>query len=942
MQAWIVGGLLADELSSGPWTRNGLATERFTITGTGGRNNPLRKPLDPAFAGDEIFIRFNLRYAAKSLDSPPATSGEFFVLWLDELEGNDGSGHAANIPNVGIHVQGNQNRFMARYNSSNQKFGEVLQGDRDYLILGRLWKSTSGHDQPFDQLSLWVDPQGDEELTPDVSLQSGKSISKVNWIGFSTGAKTEIDDRIDVWEVRTADSWNTILDLPDEPTDPNYAPEMLRPPSKKTISFREHIQPLLKKHCFECHAGKDAEEGVRLDVVDEVLQQISPLQHQKSHLYQLVATGKMPPEAPSLPPQELQLIARWIDEGLDWDTDSLPHPVPVSDHWAFHPIERPTIPVVKHAAWVVNPIDAFIAAQHENVGLVANPMADRQTLNRRLSLGLHGIPPRTEDMGELLKIDGLLSNPAYGQRWARYWLDIARWAESNGHQHNRDRLHAWRYRDWVIDAFNQGIPFDRFLREQIAGDEISPSSPQNMIATGFLAAARYSGNELDKRIQRNDILIDITNTTASAFLGLTLECAQCHSHKFDPLSIRDYYRFQGFFISGQPQNLVLGKSESAHELAQERWILFNQVQQRLVRVRRKQGYPEPILITPENVVAQMRPDERTAFGRLESQLAKLDQTWGFYSPSSASAEPVVAPHKMRWQLPHDPEVLGKLKAAILIRGDLQARGPEVTSGWPRIFGEVDEASKTRLQLAHWLTHPEHPLTARVWVNRLWQWHFGRGLVETSSDFGTQGTSPSHPKLLDFLASELIDHAWNTRHIQRMILESATYRMSSEYSAANAKLDPDNRLLWRWKPRRLESEAIRDSVLAVSGQLDHSSGGPSALHDSYRRSIYLKQKRDNLPSQQVLFDSANGIISCARRRVSTSPLQPLWLMNSDLIQIAAKQFAERAGSVESAIQIAFHRQATELELQQLQELADQFGLASACLAIMNSSEFLYIP
>jgi hypothetical protein len=956
--AWLtccIPWMLADsgmgqEVPSGQWKRNGLASERFTINGTGGRNNPLRKPLESPFDGSELFVRFNLRYDLDSLDSPPEASGEFFVLWLDKSEGVDGSPHAANIPNIGIHVQGNQNRFMIRYNSTNQKFAEPLVGDRNYTIVAHLSKSSPEKSEPFDQLSLWIDPRGTQELNPDISIQNRASVSKIQWVGFSTGVKTEIEDQIDVWDVRLAKSWQEIMDLPVEPADPNYGPDMQKPPAEKTISFRQHIHPILSKHCYSCHAGEDAEEGVRLDTLDEVIQHVSPLRHADSQLYKVLAAGTMPPEGQSLSSSELQQLAAWIDEGLDWDLSLLPAPIPVSDHWAFQPITRPVIPTANTAdqspaqfsQWVRNPIDAFIAAKHASTGLTPNEPADPRALQRRLSLNLHGLPPKPNSQPHDFDIDSMLSVPSYGQHFARHWLDIARWAESNGHQHNRDRKHAWRYRDWVINAFANGIPFDQFLQEQLAGDEMPHSSPSQLVATGFLAATRYSGNELDKQIQRNDILVDITNTTASAFLGLTFECAQCHSHKFDPISIRDYYRFQAYFVSGQPQNLVMGNDAASLQIAEKRWHLFEEVEQRLLRTRRKQGYPEPILVTPTNVAAQMRPAEREEFKKLNAKLSEFDQTWGFYSPSTSSTRLTVAPHEMRWQLPQNPPLLSRLRGAILIRGDLRSRGPEVSPGWPLIFGNSPSDNQTRKDLANWLTGNQNPLTARVWVNRIWQWHFGRGLVETSNDFGTQGQPPSHPKLLDFLASELMEHDWDTQHVQKLILQSATYQLSGHDSLKSSKIDPDNRLYWRWTPRRLHAEAIRDSILEVSGQLDHRHGGPSSSHDSHRRSIYLAQKRDKLPDQQVLFDSANGIITCSRRRTSTTALQPLWLMNSELVQTAAKKLAERAGNVETAIQIAFHRGGTRDELQILGQLAKDYGLSSACLAILNSSEFLYIP
>ncbi|HBV63599.1 MAG TPA: hypothetical protein DEF45_11315, partial [Rhodopirellula sp.] len=350
--AWLLCGFplmlpehgMGQQLSSGQWKRNGLASERFTISGTGGRNNPLRKSLQPPFDGSELFVRFNLRYHLNSLDSPPEANGEFFVLWLDEHEGNDGSPHAANIPNIGIHVQDDQNRFMIRYTSANQKFAEPVRGDRIYTVVGRIWKSSPEKEQSFDQLSLWIDPSGTEERKPDVSVQSKVSISTIKWIGFSTGAKTEIEDQIEVWDIQTAKSWREIMNLPAEVANPNYAPDMPRPPIKKTISFRKHIHPILTKHCFSCHAGENAQDGIRLDSIDEVLQHISPLRHAESRLFQLVTSQQMPPEGESLSKSELQQLAAWIDEGLDWDSHLLPAPIPVSEHWAFQKITRPKIP----------------------------------------------------------------------------------------------------------------------------------------------------------------------------------------------------------------------------------------------------------------------------------------------------------------------------------------------------------------------------------------------------------------------------------------------------------------------------------------------------------------------------------------------------------------------------------------------------------------------
>ena len=922
------------------WVRNGFAATRFEITGTGNRNNPLRRKLTAPFDGEELFVRYRLRYDAASIDSPDDGDGEFFVLWMDDEEGADESTHSGGVPNIGLHVADGENRFMVRYASGGEKFGPPLVGDREFLIVGRLWKSQPGAEQPFDRWDLWVDPAADAEFAPDSSVKNAKSISTVRWIGFSTGRKTEATDRIEVWDVDVAIDWRTILGLPPKSDAQENVPMR---PAEQTVSFRGDVYPLLKSRCFACHAGDEPESDVRLDVADEVLNQTTPFHADESRLYQLIANGEMPPEGkPKLDDSQVAMLKTWIDEGVEWDESLLPTPVPQTSHWSFQPIRRQVVPRVKKANWVRTPIDAFIAHRQEELGLVPAPEADAATLARRIALDLTGLPPEPDD--DVADVDSLLESTVYGERWARHWLDVARWGESNGYQHNRDRPYAWRYRDWVVEAFHRDLPFDQFLAAQIAGDELQPYADENIVATGFLAAARYSGNELDKAIQRNDLLVDVVNTTANAFLGLTLECAQCHSHKFDPLSQRDYYRFLACFAQGQPGNVVLaGEDDQARQLIDERWRLFDDVHARLVNIKRKQGHPEPIYVIPKSVVAGMTKEERTRFNDLEKQIEALPQSWSYYSPVTAATDRPIAPHDMRWPLPRARQSMERIRTRLLLRGDAGAPGPEVQPGWPLVFGPTPaESSRPRSKLAAWMTDPKHPLTARVWVNRLWQWHFGRGLVETSGDFGTQGTPPSHPELLDYLAGELIDSGWSTRRIQRLIVNSATYRQSSQFSTANAAVDPENRYLWRWKPRRLEAEAIRDSLLAVSGQLDRSVGGPNVAIGSPRRSLYLKQKRDRLPYQQQLFDSANGSVSCSRRRVSTTPLQPLWLLNSELSQSAAERLAKRAGSVEEAFQRALARSPSEEERMVLQQLCDERGLASACLAILNSSEFVYLP
>jgi hypothetical protein len=862
---------------------NAIATPFFEIKGTGERQNPVRWKLHSAFTGDTLFARFRLRYSADSIDTTVDGDGEFFVFWMDRFEGVETSNHSGGVPNVGIHVdKEGKNRFMVRYAARGEAFGPELKGDREFTVVARLEKSASGTDKPFDELSLWVDPNPDKPAEPDAVCRSEAALSTVSWVGFSTAGKTESGDRILVGDVLLADQWAKLF-------------------------------------------GGDGEP-------------------------QLSEIPKPPAYTPPEPPSRIVEV-------------DPPPAVEPTDHWSFQPLLRPSIPKPAAQHWVRTPVDAFVAGKHEENGLVPSAPAKDSDLTRRISLVLTGLPP--EQIIPSAKVDEyaeqLLRSTAYGERWGRHWLDVARWAESNGHQHNRNRDHAWRYRDWVVQSFIEDKPFDQFLREQIAGDEIEPFDPDHIVATGFLAAARYSGNELDKAIQRNDILVDITNTTAKAFLGLTMECAQCHDHFFDPVTQWDYFQFMSFFAKGQSGDVILLESNpEAKRLVEDRWGLFEQSRSRLAESRRQRGDPEPVLVIPKSVPGGMTAAEKRAFLGIESALASLPKTWGFYSPATSPHELEFAPTAMRWPLPFQKESLETVAVRFLDRGDVNSPGPVAEPRWPQVFGETDAetvSEKPRLALADWLTSPDHPLTARVWVNRIWQWHFGTGLVATSGDFGIAGSGPSHPQLLDWLACELIDSGWSTRHIHRLILQSNTFRQSPAFSAENAARDPDNALLWRWKPRRLEAEAIRDSALAVAGSIDLQIGGKSVpaaeSEESLRRSLYLHQRRDNLPHQQMLFDSANAVTSCSKRLTSTVGLQPLWMMNSIFMQQRAVELASRIQAdispedgpdtaVRRLVQQTLLREASPGEISGLTSLIRDSSLVEAATVLLNTNEFLYIP
>lgn len=737
------------------------------------------------------------------------------------------------------------------------------------------------------------------------------------------------------------------------------------------VDFRGDIYPLLEAKCFACHAGRNPSAGRRLDDRDELLGTstgeplVVPKQPAASRLLKAVAgqipDKRMPPEGEPLSPAEIKLLRDWVEQGLAWDESLLPPVNGPSQHWAFVPVRRPAVPTVAAEQDATNPVDAFVLAKLAEHQLSPARPATPAKLLRRLSLDLRGLPPTAEQLAAFLAdqapdatsrvIDEMLASPQYGERWGRHWLDVARWAESEGFESNHPRPFAWRYRDYVIGSFNADRPYDEFVRQQLAGDELTPYSDENLIATGFLAAARLSSNEEDKWLQRNDVLVDIVNATSSALLGLTLSCAQCHNHKFDPLTLRDYYRWQGFFVGGQPLNLEL--QEPAHRRdydahrPPEYETLFDRKQQLLEHARQRMvAQVRESLTDAERAVYDIPSDQRSIAQELEARRidlkfqytqggidkfvpsadrARFDeaknkvadiektgvikpQTFGFYSPVTSPHRIAVLPQLGFYPLPYQPDELRRAKPYLMIRGEVHAIGPTVTSGLPAIFdhrgdtppspataASTAERSLTRQDLAAWLTDPRHPLTARVWVNRIWQFHFGRGLVETASDFGLKGTPPTHPELLDWLAAELVGSGWSSKHIHRLILMSRTYQQSAACSSETLAIDRDNQWLARWTPRRLEQEALRDSLLALSDRLTPTIGGASVPVDqceaSTRRSVYLFQRRGQPPEMQALFDGpTEASESCARRTSSTTSLQSLYLLNHDFTLGAAKQLA----------------------------------------------------
>ena len=870
------------------------------------------------------------------------------------------------VPNVGIQVGNGRNLFMVRYNPAGERFSEIeLVGGRTYWVVVRIWKSIPGAEQPFDSLDLWVDPQPTEEKKPDVWASYRRTVNRISTLGFVTNRDKEPRGQFRVSQLAAVTHWGELADdVPAWSSSPRARSTQQDAPGRG-VDFTTDVVPVLQRRCFSCHAGPTPVSGHRLDVLDEVLSRTRPGDVERSLLWQRVSTTdptmRMPPpsEGEGLSVAERDILRRWISAGVSWDSGRFPPSVPQTDHWSFQPISRPAVPQPKAKAWRQHPIDAFVARKHESLGLQPNPPTDAATLRRRIALDLTGLSSLDVDDGVSFDagrwFERLIRSPAYGEKWARHWLDLARWSESNGHQHNRHRRHAWRYRDYVVDAFHSHRPYDQFLREQLAGGE----TDRQVVATGFLAAARYSGNELDKEIQRNDILTDVTNTVGSAVLGLTIECAQCHSHKFDPISLSDYYQLQAFFAQGQPGNVVLqAENLSLQPVIDQRWGIFDAVRARATENLRKRSFPEPVVVIDDEVIARMTPAERQRFQELGERIRQLPQAWAWHDSSTVHP---VAGHDMRWPLPRRDY---DHSTRVLARGDVKSPGPTVMPAWPSLFQAAERgtfsahktvtssASLSRDDLAGWLTVREHPLTARVWVNRIWQWHFGRGLVATPNDFGTQGTPPTHPELLDWLASELVDNEWNTQHIQRLIVTSRTYQLAMEGNLENEQRDPENRYLWRHRPRRLEAELIRDNMLLIAGLLDTTVGGPSVpwsdAANSTRRSLYLEQKRNAPHPHSELFDGARGVTSCARRQVTTVPLQSLYLLNGPLSSRAAAAWAKRLQltepnaerQVHRAFWEAWGRAPDEAELARGRDFIEEADLEQFCHVLLNSSEFLY--
>ncbi len=690
------------------------------------------------------------------------------------------------------------------------------------------------------------------------------------------------------------------------------------------------------------------------------------------------------------------------------------------DHWAFRPVKKVAPTVVLLAGWTRNPIDAFILAELESNGLKPAPEAGRATLLRRLSFDLTGLPPSPNDIDTFLRdrspdayenvVDRLLASPQYGIRQAQHWLDLARYADTDGFEFDQARPDAWRYRDWIVNALNADMSYDRFVRLQLAGDELAPDDPSAFIATGFNRCYPDMVDLNDQKLRRQNALNDITETTGLVFLGLTIGCARCHDHKFDPIRQADFYRLQAFFAGSRFRDdypLAGLAQRRAHEAALSAWrARVARVQSAILRieqpVRDRIGPGLPMGALDDAVAAFNRPDDRrtpadvaTVYSLLHHDRRIREADWPRLLDAESLARRAALLAELDRTVRSAPRPLPRARGIdeagpdvpptrFLRRGELRTPGPVVPPAVPVVLAltvpppritPLAESSGRRRALADWLTRPEHPLTARVMVNRLWQSHFGRGLVATSSDLGRMGDEPSHSELLDWLAAELVARGWSLKAMHRLIVTSAAYRQSSRpRTSAAREADPDNRLLSGQNRRRLDGETIRDAMLAASGRINLALGGPGVFPplppeltklsskgaiwpvspregDRCRRSLYVFVRRNLRYPFFEAFDRPDTNASCPQRPVTTIAPQALSLLNSPLSAEAAHALAalveSSAGSdVNSRIESAYlmtlsRRPDVEEKALASRFLASGSTLADLCLALMNLNEFVYI-
>jgi mono/diheme cytochrome c family protein len=776
-------------------------------------------------------------------------------------------------------------------------------------------------------------------------------------------------------------------------------PEQPKPPSPDAVRFFEtKVRPVLADNCFGCHGETKQRAGLRLDSRKAILTggdrgpAVVPGQPEKSLLIKAVNQDedlKMPPKGRKLSAQQIADLTQWVKLGAPWPAADTKPETAVA-HWAFQPLRRPAVPAVKDQGWARNPIDAFILAKLEAQGLRPSPPAARTELIRRVSYDLTGLPPTPAEVDTFLAddspaacealVDRLLESPHYGEKWGRHWLDLVRFAETNSYERDNPKPDAWRYRDYVIRSFNQDKPFDRFLREQLAGDELYPDDPDAIIATGYYRLGIWDDEPVDRVQAHYDGLDDVVATTGQVFLGLTMDCARCHNHKREPILQKDYYRFLAFFQNindfrnGGPTDQRPIAYDAGGKAAYEQ-------KRRDLEQKRRQA--QAALAALEKTLDTLRAAGETPDKEPLERHRKLLRELAALNRQTVPAQTALCVTENGTRAPD---------TFVLYRGNPAAPREKVEPGFPQLFGVADpvitpppggKSSGRRRALADWLASGDNPLTARVLVNRLWQHHFGRGIVRSPNDFGTKGDAPTHPELLDWLAAELQQNGWRLKALHRLILTSSAYRMSSRGRPEALAKDPTNNLFWRFDMRRLGAEEIRDSILALGGTLNAKMYGPgtypeippevlagqsrpgygwgkSPPEEQARRSVYIHVKRSLLPPILADFDAPETDRTSPVRFATTQPTQALVLLNGAFVNKQAGILAERvrreagtdpARQVRLALRLATARQPGEGEVRRgldlIAELKAKEGVTADaalkyfCLVVLNLNEFIYL-
>ncbi|MEK6270533.1 MAG: DUF1549 domain-containing protein [Planctomycetales bacterium] len=790
--------------------------------------------------------------------------------------------------------------------------------------------------------------------------------------------------------------------------------------------FREHVAPLLIERCLSCHNGERTEGGLSLataaatftggDSGEAIVQGDAAGSYLVERILPVDGKAEMPEGQPPLRDEQIELIEQWIDQGADWPEDMVLE-LPV--WWSFAPLEKPTNPAGQDSHWVRNPVDQFILDGLTEKHLHPSVEADRRTLLRRLSYDLLGLPPSLEEVERFVNdsdseayeklVDRMLASPRYGERWGRHWLDVVHYGETHGYDKDKMRQHAWPYRDYVIRSFNADKPYTRFIHEQVAGDVLFPGTVDGIEALGFIAAgpwdhvghAEVPETKIDGKVARHLDRDDMVRNTMMTFMSLTVGCAQCHDHKFDPITQEDYYSLQAVFAA-------LDRADHQYhddpELTLQRQSLRKRgrtLQQRERKLKKEIESTEKKLVAEKKKLAEAREKPQdlqvvSSISRLadvvaekKQELAALATTLdGIRKDLSALPEPKVAyigkVHYGGGTFMGRGYQGGRPRTIhVLNRGSVTTPGEEVGPGalnciegpLARFQIPADASEGARRQhLAAWLTDLQNPLPWRSLANRIWQFHFGRGLVDTPGDFGRMGSKPSHPELLEYLAAQLRE-CESIKQLHRLIVTSATYRQTSTAEptlvAAAEPVDAENHFYWRMNRRRLEAEAVRDAVLHAAGRLDLRMGGPSFqdfvidkpehsphyeyhLHDptdpsSHRRAVYRFVVRSQTQPFLTVMDCADPSMLVAKRNVTISPLQSLALLNNQLMLVMAAECANQAEEVgatieqqvTSAFRNALSRDPSAAELSALSQYANNHGLANTCRVIYNLNEFVFI-